>query len=121
MAVPPWNTRVQVAAALSDAVRSNQSREAATYHRGLYVCDWRLSLFRVRPGPLLPLKGHSHPAISRGCGPGSCRGMARPRYTAQRALAREGLANPVPARFSVKKVLTMPPVSRITAKLTVKL
>jgi hypothetical protein len=44
-----------------------------------------------------------------------------PRYTAQRALAREGLANPVPARFSVKKVLTMPPVSRITAKLTVKL
>src|SRR3954452_10878729 len=55
MAVPPWNTRVQVAAALSDAVRSYQSREAATYHRGLYTCDWSLSLFRVRPGPLQPL------------------------------------------------------------------
>src|SRR3954470_14097492 len=49
IAVPPWNTRVQVAAALSDAVRSYQSREAATYHRGLYACDWSLSLFRVRP------------------------------------------------------------------------
>src|SRR3954453_8189659 len=57
IAVPPWNTRVQVAAALSDAVRSYQSREAATYHRGLYACDWSLSLFRVRPGPLLPMKG----------------------------------------------------------------
>jgi len=57
MAIPPWNTRVQVAAALSDAVRSYQSREAATYHRGLYACDWSLSLFRVRPGPLLPMKG----------------------------------------------------------------
>src|SRR5215213_3838483 len=45
MALPPWNTRVQLAAALSDAVRSYQSCEAATYHRGLYACDWSLSLF----------------------------------------------------------------------------
>src|SRR4051812_2589314 len=50
MAVPPWNT--QVAAVLSDPVRSFQSREAATYHRGLYACGWGLSLFRVRPVPL---------------------------------------------------------------------
>src|SRR3954467_13241594 len=55
MAVPPWNTRVQVAAALSDAVRSYQSREAATHHRGPYGCDRSLSLLRARPVPLVPL------------------------------------------------------------------